>query len=37
MSFMSKFWVEGPGAGRLLDAVSTAAVDGASGRVVYTQ
>jgi len=37
MSFMSKFRVEGPGAGRLLDHVSTAAVDGAIGRVVYTQ
>jgi 4-methylaminobutanoate oxidase (formaldehyde-forming) len=37
MSFMSKFWVEGPRAGELLDLVSTAKVDGATDRVVYTQ
>jgi len=37
MSFMSKFWVEGPRAGELLDLVSTAKVDGAIDRVVYTQ
>ena len=28
MSFMSKFWVEGPGAGYVLDYLSTAKVSG---------
>ena len=37
MSFMSKFRVQGPGAGSLLNWMSTANVDGASGEIVYTQ
>ena len=37
MSFMSKFHVEGPGAGRLLNRLSTANVDGPSGEITYTQ
>ena len=37
MSFMSKLWVEGPEADKVLNAVSTADVAGSIGRVVYTQ
>ena len=37
MSFMSKFTVQGAGAGALLDQLSTAKVDGTSGKIVYTQ
>ncbi|HVJ91682.1 MAG TPA: FAD-dependent oxidoreductase [Labilithrix sp.] len=37
MSFMSKFLVQGRDAGRLLDWISGGKVDGASGRVTYTQ
>jgi 4-methylaminobutanoate oxidase (formaldehyde-forming) len=37
MSFMSKFRVTGPGAGRLLDHVSAGAVDGEPERITYTQ
>ena len=37
MSFMSKFRVQGPDAGQLLDTVSANAVNGESGRIVYTQ
>ena len=37
MSFMSKFRVHGPGAGRLLDTLSANAVDGDAERIVYTQ
>ncbi len=37
MSFMSKFRVHGPEAGRLLDRLSANAVDGEPGRIVYTQ
>jgi 4-methylaminobutanoate oxidase (formaldehyde-forming) len=37
MSFMSKFRVEGRGAGRLLDRVSANAVDGRPGVITYTQ
>ncbi len=37
MSFMSKFRVEGHGAGRLLDHLSANAVDGESGQITYTQ
>ncbi len=36
MSFMSKFLVQGPDAGRLLDSVSAARVDGAAGVITYT-
>ena len=37
MSFMSKFLVQGRDAGKCLDAISTARVDGAPGRTTYTQ
>ncbi len=37
MSFMSKFSVEGPGAGSLMDRLSVAAVDGDPGVITYTQ
>jgi 4-methylaminobutanoate oxidase (formaldehyde-forming) len=37
MSFMSKFRVEGRDAGRVLDWISAGSVDGATGRVTYTQ
>jgi 4-methylaminobutanoate oxidase (formaldehyde-forming) len=37
MSFMSKFLVEGPDAGRLLDWLSAARVDGEPGVITYTQ
>jgi 4-methylaminobutanoate oxidase (formaldehyde-forming) len=37
MSFMSKFLVEGRDAGRVLNQVSANEVDGAAGRVTYTQ
>ena len=37
MSFMSRFRVEGPGAGRLLDQLSANAVDGDPGVITYTQ
>jgi 4-methylaminobutanoate oxidase (formaldehyde-forming) len=37
MSFMSKFRVEGPDAGEVLERLSTARVDGALGRITYTQ
>ncbi|MGB8326536.1 MAG: FAD-dependent oxidoreductase [Steroidobacteraceae bacterium] len=37
MSFMSKFRVEGRDAGRLLNQLSANNVDGASGRITYTQ
>ena len=37
MSFMSKFRVDGHGAGRLLDHLSANAVDGESGQITYTQ
>jgi len=37
MSFMSKFHVHGRGAGDLLNKLSTANVDGDSGRITYTQ
>jgi len=37
MSFMSKFMVSGADAGRLLDRLSTAKVDGDVGRISYTQ
>lgn len=37
MSFMSKFSVSGAGAGALLNRLSTADVDGAAGRISYTQ
>lgn len=37
MSFMAKFLVQGRDAGRLLDWLSGANVDGESGRVTYTQ
>lgn len=37
MSFMSKFLVQGPGAGRFLNRLSTANVDGECGRITYTQ
>jgi 4-methylaminobutanoate oxidase (formaldehyde-forming) len=37
MSFMSKFLVEGPDAGRLLESISANRVDAASGVVTYTQ
>src|SRR5215510_2523352 len=37
MSFMSKFLVEGTGAGRLLDWISANRVDGPSGVITYTQ
>jgi glycine cleavage system aminomethyltransferase T/glycine/D-amino acid oxidase-like deaminating enzyme len=37
MSFMSKFWVQGRDAGRVLDRISANAVDGAAGMITYTQ
>jgi 4-methylaminobutanoate oxidase (formaldehyde-forming) len=37
MSFMSKFWVQGRDAGRLLDHLSAGAVNGPSGVITYTQ
>lgn len=37
MSFMAKFSVEGPDAGRVLDTVSAGAVDGEAGTITYTQ
>ena len=37
MSFMAKFLVEGRDAGRLLDHISANSVDGAAGRITYTQ
>ena len=37
MSFMSKFLVQGRDAGRLLNRLSTADVDGSVGRITYTQ
>jgi 4-methylaminobutanoate oxidase (formaldehyde-forming) len=37
MSFMSKFTVEGPNAGRLLERLSANRIDGEPGRVTYTQ
>jgi 4-methylaminobutanoate oxidase (formaldehyde-forming) len=37
MSFMAKFFVQGRDAGRLLDWLSGGSVDGAAGRVTYTQ
>ncbi len=37
MSFMSKFQVQGPDAGRVLDRVSANAVDGEPGVITYTQ
>ena len=37
MSFMSKFLVQGDDAGRLLDRLATAKVDGPAGTISYTQ
>jgi 4-methylaminobutanoate oxidase (formaldehyde-forming) len=37
MSFMSKFSVEGPSAGALLEQLSANRVDGEPGRITYTQ
>ncbi|MBC8069254.1 MAG: GcvT family protein [Deltaproteobacteria bacterium] len=37
MSFMSKFWVQGRDAGRVLEGISANAVDGAAGMITYTQ
>ncbi len=37
MSFMAKFLVQGRDAGRFLDHLSANAVDGAAGRITYTQ
>lgn len=37
MSLMSKFLVQGPDAGRVLNRLSVSQVDGDAGRVVYTQ
>jgi len=37
MSFMSKFLVQGRDAGRILNRLSTANVDGGSGTITYTQ
>jgi 4-methylaminobutanoate oxidase (formaldehyde-forming) len=37
MSFMSKFLVQGRDAGRVLDHISANRVDGASGKITYTQ
>ena len=37
MSFMSKFWVQGRDAGRLLNHISANNVDGAAGMITYTQ
>jgi glycine cleavage system aminomethyltransferase T/glycine/D-amino acid oxidase-like deaminating enzyme len=37
MSFMSKFWVEGRDAGKVLNQISANDVDGAAGMITYTQ
>jgi heterotetrameric sarcosine oxidase gamma subunit len=37
MSFMSKFWIQGKDAGRLLNHLSGNNVDGAPGLITYTQ
>ncbi len=37
MSFMSKFWVQGRDAGRLLNYISANDVDAAAGTITYTQ
>jgi len=37
MSFMSKFLVQGPDAGPMLDRISAGSVDGPSGVITYTQ
>lgn len=37
MSFMSKFFVQGPGAGAFLNRLSTANVDQECGKITYTQ
>ena len=37
MSFMSKFFVQGRDAGKVLNQISTANVDGATGTITYTQ
>jgi len=37
MSFMSKFWVEGRDAGKVLNYISANEVDGAAGMITYTQ
>ena len=37
LSFMTKLRLTGPGAGALLERLSTARVDGSSGRITYTQ
>ena len=37
MSFMSKFLVQGADAGRVLDWLATARVDGPDGTISYTQ
>ena len=37
MSFMGKFLVQGRDAGQVLDQISANAVDGAEGRITYTQ
>jgi heterotetrameric sarcosine oxidase gamma subunit len=37
MSFMSKFWVAGRDAGRVLNHISANDVDGETGRITYTQ
>jgi 4-methylaminobutanoate oxidase (formaldehyde-forming) len=37
MSFMSKFWVQGRDAGRLLNYISANNVDGPAGMITYTQ
>jgi 4-methylaminobutanoate oxidase (formaldehyde-forming) len=37
MSFMSKFLIQGTGAGKMLNRLSTANVDGKEGEITYTQ
>ncbi len=37
MSFMSKFWVEGRDAGKVLNQISANDIDGAAGMITYTQ
>ncbi|MFO0762374.1 MAG: FAD-dependent oxidoreductase [Byssovorax sp.] len=37
MSFMSKFWIQGRDAGRLLNYLSANNVDGVAGQITYTQ
>ncbi len=37
MSFMSKFWVQGRDAGKILNYLSANQVDGAAGQITYTQ